>query len=156
MSTKTPCIGICSTTSLGDTVCRGCKRYSFEVIAWNGYSDTEKAAVLKRIEKLVSQVLQHKFRIFSVPNLKLGLEQANIPFDENLSPYCWLQNLLKKHHQHIDDLSHYGVYPLPEYADLGVDKLSELIETEVMALCQAHLERYYKLPEKEQGGTGSL
>ncbi|MDO7671884.1 MAG: DUF1289 domain-containing protein, partial [OM182 bacterium] len=25
---KTPCIGICSTTSVGDWVCRGCKRYS--------------------------------------------------------------------------------------------------------------------------------
>lgn len=32
---RTPCIGICSTTSLGDRVCRGCKRYAAEVIDWN-------------------------------------------------------------------------------------------------------------------------
>lgn len=146
MSKKTPCIGICSTTSLGDTVCRGCKRYNFEVIAWNSYDDAAKAAVLSRIEKLVTQILQHKLRIFSVPNLKLGLEQASIPFDENLSPYCWLHNLLKKHHQHIEDLAQYGAYPLPEYEQLSIGQLSELIEEEVLALCQAHLDRYYKLP----------
>ena len=35
---KTPCIGICSTTSLGDKICRGCKRFNFEVIRWNSYS----------------------------------------------------------------------------------------------------------------------
>ena len=29
--TRTPCVGICSTT-YGDDVCRGCKRFSFEVI----------------------------------------------------------------------------------------------------------------------------
>ncbi|MBU2098945.1 MAG: DUF1289 domain-containing protein, partial [Gammaproteobacteria bacterium] len=28
VSTKTPCIGICSTTSVGDKICRGCKRFS--------------------------------------------------------------------------------------------------------------------------------
>ncbi|MEC7008614.1 MAG: DUF1289 domain-containing protein, partial [Pseudomonadota bacterium] len=32
---KTPCIGVCS-TGIGDSVCRGCKRFSHEVIHWNG------------------------------------------------------------------------------------------------------------------------
>ena len=52
---KTPCIGICSTTSLGDNVCRGCRRYSFEVIKWNSYDPQEKTAVLTRIERLIGQ-----------------------------------------------------------------------------------------------------
>ena len=154
MSIKTPCIGICSTTSLGDAVCRGCKRYSFEVISWNGYDDDAKAAVLRRIEKLISQILQHKLRIFSIPNLKLGLEQANVPFDESLSPYCWLHNLLKKHHQQIEDLSHFGVYVLPEFENLSIAALSELIEEEVLALCQAHMDRYYKLPDTSRKSAG--
>ncbi len=142
VKSKTPCIGICSTTSLGDTVCRGCKRYAFEVIQWNGYDDGAKAAVLKRTEKLIVQILEHKFRIFSVPNLKLGLEQRSIPFNESLSPFCWLHNLLKKNHGKVEDLKHYGVYALPEYAGLSVAELSDRVEEELILLCEAHLDRY--------------
>lgn len=146
---KTPCLGICSTTSLGDAVCRGCKRYSFEVINWNGYDAQAKSAVLNRIEKLNTQILENKLRIFSLPNLKGGLEQFQIPFDESLSPYCWLHNLLKKAHQRIDRLEEYGVYALPEYAQLSLHDLSELIEREILLLCEAHHDRYFALDRLE-------
>ena len=66
---KTPCIGICSTTSLGDKICRGCKRFGFEVINWNRYSEDEKRAVLSRIDQLTSQIMAERFRIFSVTRL---------------------------------------------------------------------------------------
>jgi len=143
---KTPCIGICSTTSFGDRVCRGCKRYNFEVIAWNRYSGEEKAAVLRRIEKLISQILENKIRIFSVPNLKLGLERAGVQYDETLSPYCWLHNLIKKKHRDLNDLKDFGAYVLPDYADRNLDTLNEEIEAELHALCQAHFDRYYADP----------
>ena len=42
--TRTPCVGICSTT-YGDEVCRGCKRFYFEVINWNKYDENEKDAM---------------------------------------------------------------------------------------------------------------
>lgn len=140
---KTPCIGICSTTSLGDRVCRGCKRYGFEVINWNAYGENEKLAVLRRIEKLVCQILESKLRIFSVPNLKLGLEQNRIPFDPGLSPYCWLHNLLKKRQRDALCLQEYGAYVLPEYAHLTLEQLSELIEEELLILSDAHYQRYF-------------
>lgn len=142
-STRTPCIGICSTTSFGDSVCRGCKRYSFEVIHWNSYDDAAKSAVLNRIEKLNCQILENRFRIFSVPNLRLALERWQIPFDPALSPYCWLHNLLKKAHQQINKLEELGVYALPEYAGQSLDTLTEQIEEELLTLCDAHHERYY-------------
>ncbi|NKB31890.1 MAG: DUF1289 domain-containing protein [Pseudomonadales bacterium] len=143
---KTPCIGICSTTSLGDAVCRGCKRYSFEVINWNAYDAASKDAVLKRIEKLICQILENKLRIFSVPNLKSGLERASIPFDDELSPYCWLHNLLKKNHRQIENLKDYGAYTLPPYEQHSLEQLCELIEQELLVLCQAHFDRYFELP----------
>ena len=62
---KTPCISICSTTSVGDWVCRGCKRYSTEVIGWISFGEEEKAAVMRRIEKLNKQILEEKFAIDS-------------------------------------------------------------------------------------------
>ena len=143
---KTPCIGICSTTSLGDPVCRGCKRYAFEVIQWNSYDSAAKQAVLKRIETLVSQIMAHKFRIFSVPNLKAGLERARVPFDPALSPYCWLHNLLQKQHRQLESLSDFGAYALPEFGELSLSQLSELVERELLQLSQAHFERYVDLP----------
>ena len=62
---KTPCIGICSTTSLGDSICRGCKRYAFEVINWNSYEDNQKKAVLSRIEKFNTQIIENKLRFLA-------------------------------------------------------------------------------------------
>ncbi|MDP5074330.1 MAG: DUF1289 domain-containing protein, partial [OM182 bacterium] len=69
---KTPCIGICSTTSVGDWVCRGCKRYSTEVIGWISFGEEEKAAVMRRIEKLNKQILEEKFAIDSEDELRAG------------------------------------------------------------------------------------
>lgn len=144
MSTiKTPCIGICSTTSFGDPVCRGCKRYAFEVIGWNGYDGAAKLAVLKRLEKLICQILENKLRIFSVPNLRTGLEQWSVHYDPELSPYCWLHNLLKKQHREITNLGEYGAYVLPAYESLPLAELCELIDRELLILCQAHFERYF-------------
>ncbi len=140
---KTPCIGICSTTSFGDSVCRGCKRYAFEVIGWNSYDPEAKQAVLNRIEKLICQILENKLRIFSVPNLKAGLEQLAVQYDPSLSPYCWLHNLLKKCHRDIDNLAEYGAYVLPEFQPLPLGELCELVDREILTLTQAHYERYY-------------
>ena len=48
---QTPCIGICSTT-YGDLICRGCKRFAHEVTGWNGYADIQRAAVWRRLKDL--------------------------------------------------------------------------------------------------------
>ncbi len=149
---KTPCIGICSTTSFGDAVCRGCKRYSFEVINWNSYDSSAKLAVLKRIEKLNCQILENKLRIFSVPNLKLGLEQSQTPYDPSQSPYCWLHNLLTKNHQNIEKLEDYGVYVLPGYSELSLHELCNAIEEEILVLSEAHFARYFAV--KQVSDTG--
>ena len=142
-SIKTPCLGICSTTSVGDVVCRGCKRYAFEVIDWNGYDVEAKSAVLSRIERLNTQILENKLRIFSEPNLKAGLDRFQIPYDELLSPYCWLHNLLKKGHGRMESLEEYGVYALGNYAGMPLSQLCEIIESDLLLLSEAHHARYF-------------
>lgn len=139
---KTPCLGICSTTSLGDLVCRGCKRYSFEVINWNGYDAAAKSAVLSRIERLNTQILENKLRIFSVSSLRAGLERLQIPYDESLSPHCWLHNLLKKGHRRMESLEDYGVAALGSYAGMPLSELCEIIENDLLLLSEAHHARY--------------
>ena len=48
---STPCLGICSTT-YGDDVCKGCKRFVHEVIGWNKYETSEKESINKSFKKL--------------------------------------------------------------------------------------------------------
>lgn len=48
---KSPCRGVCSATSLGDPVCRGCGRTFEEVVRWNGLTDDEKAIIIERINR---------------------------------------------------------------------------------------------------------
>ncbi len=123
-------------------MCRGCKRYSFEVINWNGYDAAAKSAVLSRIERLNTQILENKLRIFSVESLKIGLRRFHIPYDESLSPYCWLHNLLKKAHGRLDSLEEYGVAALGNYASLPLSELCEIIENDLLLLSEAHHARY--------------
>jgi len=44
-----PCLGLCSTTNLGDLVCIGCKRKRQDVIDWNKYSDDKKRIIMRGI-----------------------------------------------------------------------------------------------------------
>lgn len=48
MLRRTPCVGICSTT-YGDLVCRGCKRFAHEIVQWNGFDEEQRRAVWTRL-----------------------------------------------------------------------------------------------------------
>lgn len=47
--TDSPCVGICSTTNVGDDICIGCGRTALEVIEWNSYPDQKKIAINQRL-----------------------------------------------------------------------------------------------------------
>lgn len=51
--TDSPCVGICSSTNVGDEICIGCKRTAQEVIDWNTYTDQQKIAINIRLQKMV-------------------------------------------------------------------------------------------------------
>ena len=150
---KTPCIGICSTTSLGDRVCRGCKRYAEEVIHWNGYDSGAKNAVLARIERLNIQILETRFSISAPDRLQAGLRRLRIPCNPQQSPWCWLHNLLKKGVEEIDDLDSFGVRLLPEYAGRDLLELSIQIEEELLQLAEAHFDRYIAPVQRKAAET---
>ena len=61
----TPCLGICTTT-FGDQVCKGCKRFSHEIVGWTRFSMEERAFVNDRLEKFKLMVLKNRFRIDDV------------------------------------------------------------------------------------------
>jgi predicted Fe-S protein YdhL (DUF1289 family) len=47
--TDSPCVGICSTTNVGDDICLGCGRTAEEVIEWNTYTDEQRIAINSRL-----------------------------------------------------------------------------------------------------------
>ena len=57
LNKRTPCVGICSTT-YGDLVCRGCKRFAHEIVQWNGYDETQQEAVRERLTRLRDEILE--------------------------------------------------------------------------------------------------
>lgn len=50
---RTPCVGVCSTT-YGDLVCRGCKRFAHEIVGWNGYQEEQRELVWARLNRLLA------------------------------------------------------------------------------------------------------
>lgn len=142
--TRTPCIGICSTTSIGDAICRGCKRYAFEVIRWNAYSEEEKEAVLRRIEALTVQILKNRFHIQSVDVLESALHARKIPLNPALSPYCWLHSLLQKSDLAQIDPMACGFSILASEQGASLAQLASVVNDELLLLCEAHFERYYR------------
>ncbi len=141
---QTPCIGICSTTSFGDRICRGCKRFNFEVINWNSYSEEEKLAVFSRIDLLTEQILRNKFHIFSVSKLQDVMQDFRFFYHPNLSPYCWLHGLLQKHAYKVQSLNEIGVELMPEYKNSSLDEVMSLINDDLQLLSEAHFQRYFQ------------
>ncbi|HLT64443.1 MAG TPA: DUF1289 domain-containing protein [Pseudohongiella sp.] len=146
VSTRTPCIGICSTTSVGDRICRGCKRFATEVIAWNSYSDQEKQAVLERLCLLIEPIVDTRFIIRSRQDLAAGLKRQGVPYNPDLPPATWLHNLLKKRHRVLKELGSMGVEVRPEWQHLSLAELAEEMDVRLLELCEAHLDRYFYTP----------
>ncbi|ENW48658.1 hypothetical protein F917_02530 [Acinetobacter baumannii NIPH 67] len=79
---KTPCIGKCSTT-FGDDVCRGCRRFSEEIIQWNTYSAQAQANIWFRLNKQLDSVLLPQLPNINSTQLYRFIENKNIRLPEN-------------------------------------------------------------------------
>ncbi|GBL55902.1 DUF1289 domain-containing protein [Pseudomonas sp. R3.Fl] len=138
---KTPCVGLCSTV-YGDLVCRGCKRFHHEVVNWNLYGEEEKRAVWKRLEVLLVQVMVAKLEVFDAPRLRAQLEQRQVRFVPEQSPYCWAYQLIARGSRLIQNLDAYGVALLPEFRERPLPELRDAIDREFFLLSEAHYDRY--------------
>ena len=136
----TPCLGICSTT-YGDDVCKGCKRFVHEVINWNKYSSSEKEVVNSRLEEFKVLILKERFVVEDPDVFKLKLNENAINFNNALDPLTWIFDLLRAAGSQHLDLSQFGIKVLTEY-DPG--KIKDEINDELLNLSEAHHQRYFK------------
>jgi predicted Fe-S protein YdhL (DUF1289 family) len=147
---KTPCIGVCS-TGIGDSVCRGCKRFSHEVIDWNSYTAAQKAAVDGRLSGFLSQCVSNRIRVIDRNLLQWQLNVQQIRYAEHHDEYCWAFSLLKAGAGQIVDTRRYGFEVDFRYRNLPLVELRESIDQEFYTLSEAYYDRYIASPDLFRG-----
>ena len=137
---STPCIGICSTT-FGDDVCKGCKRFSHEITNWGKFSTDERAVVNSRLEQFKTTILEEKFSISDSELFESKMNEFSINFNSSLDPINWIFDLLRASSNKDLNVNDFGVEILPAFSDLSLIELRDLINQEMLQLSEAH---YYK------------
>lgn len=143
---KTPCIGVCS-TGIGDSVCRGCKRFSHEVIDWNSYTPAQKQAVDARLSGFLSQCVSNKVRIVDFSLLRWQLSVQQVRFVAHHDEYCWVFSLLKAGAGQIHNTRDFGFEVDLRFRALSLPQLREQIDLEFFTLSEAYYERYFLSPD---------
>ncbi|RCL44469.1 MAG: DUF1289 domain-containing protein [SAR86 cluster bacterium] len=136
----TPCLGICSTT-YGDSVCKGCKRFVHEVIDWNKFNSNEKELVNTRLEEFKIIVLRNRFLVSDQDLLAAKLKENAIRFNNALDPLTWIFDLLRASGTQELDLDQFGIKTLVSEA---LPTIREQINKEFLELSEAHYDRYFK------------
>ena len=137
---STPCIGICSTT-FGDDVCKGCKRFSHEITNWGKFSTDERAVVNTRLEQFKTTILEEKFSISDSELFESKMNEFSINFNSSLEPITWIFDLLRASSNKDLNVNDFGIEILPAFSDLSLIELRDLINQEMLQLSEAH---YYK------------
>ena len=137
---STPCLGICSTT-FGDEVCKGCKRFAHESVGWTKYSQGEREIVNDRLEKFKIQILQHRFAITDKNLFESMLEEKAINFNHSLDPLTWIFDLFRAAGSQTFDISNFGIKSLVHF---NPKTIRDEINNELLELSEAHHERYFK------------
>lgn len=138
---KTPCVGICS-TGIGDSVCRGCKRFAHEVIDWNAYTHEQRLTIAQRLEGFLTQVVQNMIEVVDEKILFEQIKHQQIQFKKEQNPYCWVFDLLRAGSSQIDNLDVYGLRLQPAWRDVSLTKIRDHIDNDFYALSCAYYERY--------------
>ena len=152
----TPCIGICS-TSIGDPVCRGCKRFNHEVFHWNGYTTGEKQNVLKRLEDLLERVMGRYLTVTDEAPLESFLKaEAARPSALTGKAAKALLVLRLLNDQRItadkpDELKSLGLIPQEDYQSMGPTELFRLIEQDYYALALAYYDANFLRAYQQDG-----
>ena len=137
---STPCLGICSTT-FGDEVCKGCKRFAHEIVSWTKYSEQEREIVNDRIEKFKITILQNRFKIVDSNLLATKLQEKAINYNHSLDPLTWIFDLFRAAGSQSFELSEYGI---KELVNFEPKTIKDEINDELLELSEAHHDRYFK------------
>lgn len=140
----TPCVGICSTT-YGDLVCRGCKRYAHEIIQWNAFSAEQRATIWRRLTELRDSATEEIVTIGARDALAEECGSRGIPPEqvENTSTASLAYELLCRSLSQPQSLAKAGIGVRNGLSPLEAVKS---IDQAFLARSTAHYERAFKTP----------
>lgn len=136
---RTPCVGICSTT-YGDLVCRGCKRFAHEIVAWNGYEPEQREQIWQRLNHLRDQVVAQFLFVADGKMLESYCQTVEIESDNTASSiYRLLAHLVAGNRA----LTEAGLQSTVVEQDAL--EVMKAIDSEIYARSQAHYERNFRV-----------
>ncbi len=141
-----PCVGVCSTTALGDRVCRGCKRFAHEIVAWNSYRPEQKQAVEQRLQGFIQRVMEDKLHVADAALLLATLEELGLGCPLHRSAHAWAYELLTRAGPRLQSLSRCGLRVLPGWRHLPPAELGLLVEREFRRLSEEYYEHRLRRP----------
>ena len=134
---RTPCIGVCSTT-YGDLVCRGCKRFAHEIVAWNGFAETQRDVVWARLRRLLAESVRAHVQIADWALLRAAAQRAGVV--EDALPEAVAFQTMRLHPLPLAGL---GLAPIGDPA-LETAQAVAAIDREFYLRSQAHYEASFK------------
>ncbi len=140
---QTPCIGICSTT-YGDLICRGCKRFAHEVTGWNGYADAQREAVWQRLRELRDAAVAEFVRIENEAVLLEAAARLRIAPMPGWSGLSAAYEILRRSRD-TPDLASLGLTRSRFAAGIEAQELFGAIDREFYARATAAYERNFRI-----------
>jgi len=153
LNKRTPCVGICSTT-FGDLVCRGCKRFAHEIVQWNGYDDAQQDAVRGRLQRVRDEVLTLLLVCNDEARLQGAIADAGLQDLELMEAQYQLLRFMVRREQPLASAGlalgaqaqalETPANPQPDQLDTLY--LMQLLDSETFQRAKAHYERNFKVP----------
>ena len=139
---STPCVGICSTT-YGDLVCRGCKRFAHEIVSWNAFDVDQREAVWSRLEELRTGAIARCLRVLDEERLIAEAEAVRVPQAAQRELLDLAYEALRRWRARDAPPERLGVEALAG-ADTAQDLIRQ-IDREFYSRSLAHYERSFKI-----------
>jgi predicted Fe-S protein YdhL (DUF1289 family) len=150
MLKRTPCVGICSTT-YGDLVCRGCKRFAHEIVQWNAFEEEQRQLVWERLLAIREGTVRDFLKLLDEPALRSGAKALRILEADAYDPFNLAYEVLRRLQRRPADLADIGLGLHPNQQLVmnaqNIPKvLLERIDREFYHRSLAHYERSFRTP----------
>ena len=128
-------------------MCRGCKRFSHEIVDWNSYDDAQKETIWERLETFKKQVVGQIVRLKDQDRFQSAIEAQKIKEPEDYQAVYLLLQRLVRHSKTLSFAGLENVSPDFEIMEGEIDSLLTLqqIDKEIVTRSRAFYERSYKV-----------
>lgn len=142
LKSSTPCIGLCSTT-FGDLVCRGCKRFVHEIVGWNGFNVDARQRIRERLARLRDDAVMAHTRVIDKGQFHQVVASLRLTNDESEAGMVFETLRRSRGDRLLADL---GLEAVDVTNGPTVAQLRKSVDYEFLLRSQAHYEYSFRVP----------